>query len=74
MKMKKYLLVMLVCLSLCAILLTGCGSADQNAADLEPADEVVQVEPIGPLPAALVETDPMPGSELGVNAEITFYF
>ncbi|TES91133.1 MAG: hypothetical protein E3J88_03100, partial [Anaerolineales bacterium] len=67
---RKYLVVVF----LLGILAAGCGTSDQG----EPTPtEPTQMPPpvsVGPLPPALVEASPMPGSELPLMGTITLYF
>ncbi|MEN8240424.1 MAG: Ig-like domain-containing protein, partial [Chloroflexota bacterium] len=71
---KNFLPGILAILLICTVLLAGCEFGGENNSEPDPGDGITALEPVGPLPAALVEADPMPGSELGVNAEITLYF
>jgi hypothetical protein len=59
----------LISLSLLVVLAGGCTSADDTSDQGLPPPVSV-----GPLPPALVEALPMPGSELSLTGSISFYF
>jgi uncharacterized protein YfaS (alpha-2-macroglobulin family) len=61
-------LVLVAALTGCTLPIPGGEPTPIPQADALPAVSV------GPLPPGLVETDPLPGSELSLNQEITFYF
>lgn len=56
------------------VIQAGCQLPDQNGNETLPPDDSVVEKPLGPLPAALVEVLPLPGSKLGVSSDITFHF
>lgn len=62
-------------IALLVLLVSGCSfpSREQDSPD-GTATTVLQARSVGPLSPALVETTPMPGSEIPVAGEITFYF
>lgn len=58
-----------------ALTLAGCTlPTPGEAAATAPSEDVLPASPVGPLPPALVETAPLPGSEISVGGEFTFYF
>lgn len=64
---RKYLIVFF----LLGILISGCGTSDQG----EPTPtEMPPPVSVGPLPPALVEASPMPGSEMPLMGTVTYYF
>lgn len=72
---KKKLVGQLGIMILVMLVLGGCSvpSLGQTPTDV-PAADVLPANSVGPLPPDLVETAPLPGSELPVDGEITFYF
>jgi uncharacterized protein YfaS (alpha-2-macroglobulin family) len=74
MNLKESLYLKAVCVLFCVALLSGCQVPVSEGSTPVPVQDEVVEEPVGPLPAALVEASPMPGSILGVNREVTFYF
>ncbi|MEJ2758738.1 MAG: Ig-like domain-containing protein [Anaerolineales bacterium] len=71
----KKLLGQLGVLLLLGLLLSGCSlpSLEQTPTEVSAVD-VLPASFVGPLPPALVETTPMPGSRIAAAGELTFYF